>query len=77
MSASSVNFLSNEYSNLNIVRIKLYTGLSNLKILISYSIQFLVKKDWHERVLVLEIENNITKIIAFLSLWCEFEITIT
>ena len=77
MSASSVNFLSNEYSNLNIVRIKLYTGLSNLKILISYSIQFLVKKDWHERVLVLEIENNITKIIAFLQLWCEFEITIT
>ena len=76
MLASSVNFLSNEYSNFNIIRIKLYTGLSNLNILLSYYTQFLVKKDWHERV-VLEIEDNITKIIAFLQLLCEFEITIT
>ena len=37
---------------------------------------FFVKKDWHERVLVLEIENNITKIPVFFQQGCEFEITI-
>ena len=38
---------------------------------------FFVKKDWHERALVFEIENNITKILVFLQLGCGVEITMT
>ena len=52
--------------------------LSNVKDLtiLLYTI-FCKKEDWHQRVLVLEIENNITKIPVFAKLECEFEITIT
>ena len=36
---------------------------------------FFVKKDWHERALVFEIENNRTKILVFLQLGVEMTMT--